>query len=54
MVPQNIDFMKTLNCEDRQGLYEKRLKLTKALPIIHKEMDQLENGNDDKIELYTT
>ena len=52
MVPQ--DFMKTLSYRDRQRLYKSRLKLTKALPIIHQEMYQLENENDDKIELYTT
>ena len=54
MVPPDIDFTETLNCEDRQRLYRRRLKLTKALPIIHQEMYQLENENDDKIELKTT
>ena len=37
-----------------QRLYERRLKLTKALLIMLQEMCQLENENDDKIELYTT
>ena len=53
-VPQDINFTKVLSYGDRQRLYERRLKLTKALPIILQEMCQLENGNDDKIELYTT
>ena len=53
-VPQDINFTKVLSYGDRQRLYERRLKLTKALPIILQEMHQLENENDDKIELYTT
>ena len=53
-VPQDINFTKILSCGNRQRLYERRLKLTKALPIILQEMCQLENENDDKIELYTT
>ena len=53
-VPQDINFTKVLSYGDRQRLYEMRLKLTKALPIILQEMCQLENENDDKIELYTT
>ena len=52
-VPQDINFTKVLSYGDRQRLYERRLKLTKALPIILQEMCQLENENDDKIELYT-
>ena len=53
-VPQDINFTKVLSYGDRQRLYERRLKLTKALPIILQEMCQLENESDDKIELYTT
>ena len=53
-VPQDINFTKVLSYGDRQRLYERRLKLTKALPIILQEMCQLENENDDKIKLYTT
>ena len=53
-VPQDINFTKVLSYGDRQRLYERRLKLTKALPIMLQEMCQLENENDDKIELYTT
>ena len=53
MMPKDIDFMKTLNYGDRQILYERRLKLTKALPTIHQEMYKLENENDGKIELHT-
>ena len=48
-VPQDINFTKVLSYGDRQRLYERRLKLTKALPIILQEMCQLENENDDKI-----
>ena len=53
-VPQDINFTKVLSYGDRQRLYERRLKLTKALPIMLQEMCQLENENDDKIELYIT
>ena len=53
-VPQDINFTNVLSYGHRQRLYERRLKLTKALPIILQEMCQLENENDDKIELYTT
>ena len=53
-VPQDINFRKVLSYGDRQRLYKRRLKLTKALPIILQEICQLENDNDDKIELYTT
>ena len=54
MVPQDIDFTTILSYEDRQKLYERRLKLSKALPIIQQEMCQLENENEDKISLYIT
>ena len=53
-VPQDINFTKVLSYGDRQRLYERRIKLTKALPIMLQEMCQLENKNDDKIELCTT
>ena len=53
-VPQDIDFTTIISYEDRQKLYERRLKLTKALPIIQQEMCQLENENKDKISLYIT
>ena len=52
-LPQDIDFTIILSHEDRQKLYERRLKLTKALPTI-KQMCQLENENEDKILLYIT
>ena len=42
-VPQDINFTKVLSYGDRQRLYEGRLKLTKALPIMLQEMCQLEN-----------
>ena len=54
MVPQDKDFATILSYEDRQKLYERRLKLTKVLPIIQQEMCQLENENEDKILLYIT
>ena len=41
-LPQDIDFKTSLSYEDRQRLYERRLTLTKALPIIQ-EMCQLES-----------
>ena len=46
-VPQDIDVTTILSYRDRQRLYERRLKLTKALPIIQQEMCQLENENED-------
>ena len=36
----------------RQKLYERRLKLTKALPIMLRELSQLEDESPDQIELY--
>ena len=36
----------------RQKLYERRLKLTKALPIMLRELSQLEDKNQDQTELY--
>ena len=51
-VPQDMDCTTILSYEDRWKLYERRLKLTKALPIIQQEMCQLENENEDKISLY--
>ena len=53
-LPQDIDFRPILSYEDRQRLYERRLKLTKALPIMQQEMCQLESENKDKILLYIT
>ena len=53
-VLQDIDVTTILSYGDRQRLYERRLKLTKALPIIQQEICQLENENEDKISLYIT
>ena len=53
-LPQDIDFKTILSYKDRQRLYERRLKLTKALPIMQQGMCQLENKNKDKISLYIT
>ena len=41
-----------MNYEARQKLYERRLKLMKALPIMLREISQLEEENQDQIELY--
>ena len=51
-LPQGIDFRKLLNYEARQKLYERRLELVKALPIMLREISQLEDENQDQIELY--
>ena len=40
------------NYEMRQKLCERRLKLMKALPIMLRELSQLEDENPDQIELY--
>ena len=50
-VSQDIDVTMILSYGDRQRLYERRLKLTKALPIIQQEMCQLENENEGKISI---
>ena len=52
--PEGIDFRRMLNYPARQKLYERRLKLTKALTIIQKEMEHLEEENQDQVMLYTT
>ena len=49
-----MNFRTALTDENRQKLYEKRLKLTKALPIIQHEMLELESENESKISLYVT
>ena len=49
---KGIDSRTCLNYEMRQKLYERRLKLTKALPIMLRELFQLEDENPDQIELY--
>ena len=49
---EGIDFRRMLNYPARQKLYERRLKLTKALTIIWKEMEQLEEVNQDQVTLY--
>ena len=43
-----------LNYPARQKLYERRLKLTKALTIVQKEMKHLGEENQDQITLYMT
>ena len=52
LLPRGIDFRKLLNYKARQKLYERRLKLMKALPIMLREISQLEEENQDQIELY--
>ena len=53
-IPKDMNFRTALTYENRQKLYEKRLKLTKALPIIQHEMSELESENESKISLYIT
>ena len=48
---KGIDSRTCLNYEMRQKLYERRLKLTKALPIMLRELSQLEDENPDQMEL---
>ena len=54
IIPKDMDFRTALTNEDRQKLYEKRLKFTKVLPIIQHEMSELESENESKISLYIT
>ena len=49
---KGIDPRTCLNYEMRQKLHERRLKLTKTLPIMLRELSQLEDENLDQIELY--
>ena len=49
---KGIDSRTCLNYEMRQKLHKRRLKLTKALPIMLRELSQLEDENPDQIELY--
>ena len=51
---ERIDFGRILNYPARQKLYERRLKLTKTLTIILKEMEHLEEENQDQVTLYMT
>ena len=52
LLSQGLDFRKLLNYEARLKLYERRLKLTKALPIMLREISQLEEENQNQTELY--
>ena len=54
IIPKDMNFRTALTYENRQKLYEKRLKLTKVLPIIQHEMSELESENESKIPLYIT
>ena len=51
-LPRGIDLRKLLNYEARQKLYKRRLKLMKTLPIMLREISQLEEENQEQIELY--
>ena len=53
-LPQGIDCRKILNYEARQKLYERRLKTTKAILIMLREITLLEDENQDQISLYIT
>ena len=54
IIPKDMNFRTALTYKNRQKLYEKRLKLIKALPIIQHEMSELESENESKISLYIT
>ena len=54
IIPKDMNFRTALTYDNRQKLYEKRLKLTKALPIIQHEMSELKSENESKISLYIT
>ena len=54
ITPKDMNFRTALTYDISQKLYEKRLKLTKALPIIQHEMLELESENKSKISLYIT
>ena len=54
IIPKDMNFRTALTYKNRQKLYEKRLKFTKALPIIQHEMSELESENESKISLYIT
>ena len=54
IIPKDMSFRTALTYDNRQKLYEKRLKLTKALLIIQHEMSELESENESKISLYIT
>ena len=46
--------MSALDDVTRQKLYERRLKLTKAIPIMQREITLLEGENQDQISTYTS
>ena len=54
IIQKDMNFRTALTYENRQKSYEKRLKLTKALPIRQHEMSELESENESKISLYIT
>ena len=54
IIPKDMNFRTALTYENRQKLYKKRLKLTKALPIIQHKMSELESENEIQISLYIT
>ena len=51
---EGIDFGRILNYPAKQKLYEGRLKLMKASTIVQKEMEHLEEENQDQVTLYMT
>ena len=48
------DFRNILNYKARQKLYERRLKMTKAIQIMLREITALKDENQDQISLYIT
>ena len=53
-LPKGIDFKRILNYEGRQKLYERRLKITKAIPIMLREITLLEDEHQNQILLHIT
>ena len=50
-LPQDINYEEILDDVTRQRLYERRLKLTKAIPIMWREITLLEDENQDQISI---
>ena len=51
---KGVDFRKILNYEARQKLYERRLKMTKVIPIMLREITALEDENPEIRSHYTS
>ena len=53
-LPQGINYGEILDNITRQRLYDRRLKLTKAIPIMWREITLLEDKNQDQVSIYTS